>query len=203
MESSSSLVRTLAICSVASIATTESFPTSTAACTLLAETRQQPSSSSCSRTWNRFPRGPCLCVLVQRHARVHGRPQCWGWGEWLDAHAGDGVNGWMREHDARRCVGPPRLTTDQDLSASRAARRTTAPTGAGFAVDRTSRHPSRPWKKWGKKTRCVGTVPFELVMIRWSTRVPAGGQAGLDAWTMSIRPRLGQCGRAGDRPIGR
>lgn len=53
----------------------------------------------------------------------------------------------------------------------------------------TARHPSRPWEKkgWrGEKHGCVGTMPFELVMIRWST-----------GWTRPIRPRLGQCRRAG------
>lgn len=42
-------------------------------------------------------------------------------------------------------------------------------------------------KGWrGGKHGCVGTMPFELVMIRWST-----------GWTRPIRPRLGQCRRAG------
>lgn len=57
----------------------------------------------------------------------------------------------------------------------------------GVAARHGTRRVRGKKKGWrGEKHGCVGTMPFELVMIRWST-----------GWTRPIRPRLGQCRRAG------
>jgi hypothetical protein len=128
------------------------------------------------------PRTVVPCVLVRSASR--SRLHCTGTARLSAAHGGWGECA-STTHAMRR-VALPRLASP---ARTRIFRRRVAP-----ATDDNSswvrRGPDvRTWRRGTRRGRgksgsrggkhgCVGTMPFELVRIRWSTRVPAGRRAG-------------------------
>jgi hypothetical protein len=150
---------------------------------LLAETSKQFLFLLLVHAWNRFPPWAvvsCPAVRPSRPATTAAVRMGRGMGGELCAsttHA-------MRRVGARPGyfgVASHQPATDSGSWVRR------GPDVRGVAARHGTRRVRGKKKGWrGEKHGCVGTMPFELVMIRWST-----------GWTRPIRPRLGQCRRAG------